>query len=632
MPLADIQTLLLVIFTLSMTLGVAVWLASRDTRSTELRIWALAMVLHGVGYLLLMRRGVWPDWASIVFANLLLSASFVLMLHAVARFSQMHPPQWLLWGPPALALFADVLLLDDNAKRIPLLNAIYLTQQLGLLRAVMVDCGNRCIRGRLILIAGVSLGAIIFAARVLGAASGAAAIPSLTAPSLLQTLSYMCGFIALLLASLGFVFMVMAHVEQQVTEARHLLTTIFDSSDESIAMYDRTGTLLAINRTGAERFQTAPQKLVGMNLADIVPVELSNLRLQAIRRVADRGKCETLIDRRADRDYRHTYYPVEDEPRRVVAYTADITEKLAAENALKQKLEETLSLNKKLEEAHTQLLQSEKMASIGQLAAGVAHELNNPIGFVNSNLGTLKSYLTDIFMIIDAFETACRESEARGPAVDAVQALKARKDFDFLRQDVLQLLGESTDGLLRVKKIVQDLKDFSRPGETHWQWADLHQGLDSTLNIVWNEIKYKCTVNKAYGELPQVRCLPSQLNQVFMNLLVNAAHAIETQGEITITTRRLDDANVQVRISDTGSGIAPENLGRIFDPFFTTKPVGKGTGLGLAISWGIIQKHHGKIEVTSEAHQGTTFTVTLPIDQPQDEESHAVTPAQTSTS
>ena len=175
---------------------------------------------------------------------------------------------------------------------------------------------------------------------------------------------------------------------------------------------------------------------------------------------------------------------------------------------------------------------------------------------------------------------------------------------------------------------MQDLKDFSRPGESRWQWADLHQGLDSTLNIVWNELKYKCTVKKEYGPLPQVRCLPSQLNQVFMNLLVNAAQAIESTGEIVITTRALDDKMVQIAISDTGRGISPEHMHRLFEPFFTTKPVGKGTGLGLSIAWGIIQKHHGRIDVASEPGKGTTFTITLPVDPPIDEAA-AVPPAPT---
>jgi signal transduction histidine kinase len=173
-------------------------------------------------------------------------------------------------------------------------------------------------------------------------------------------------------------------------------------------------------------------------------------------------------------------------------------------------------------------------------------------------------------------------------------------------------MNESRDGLSRVRKIVQDLKDFSRVGQAEWQWADLHAGLDSTLNIVWNELKYKCKVNKEYGELPEVYCLPSQLNQVFMNLFVNAAQAIENHGEVTIRTGRAGE-EAWVEVADTGKGIPRENLNRIFEPFFTTKPVGQGTGLGLSLSYSIVLKHKGRIEVASQVGKGTTFRVILPI-------------------
>ena len=297
------------------------------------------------------------------------------------------------------------------------------------------------------------------------------------------------------------------------------------------------------------------------------------------------------------------------------------------EQELAANLSEQKTLNKKLEAAQSQLLQSEKMASIGQLAAGVAHELNNPIGFVNSNLGTLDNYLHDLFAILEAYAEAEAAAGPQCPQLEHVHEIKRDKDYDFLRSDIYQLMVESKDGLARVAKIVKDLKDFSRAGETAMQWANLHQGLDSTLNIVWNELKYKCTVTKQYGELPQVWCEPSQLNQVFMNLLVNASHAIPDKGEITITSGCQDD-EVYVAVTDTGTGIAPENLTRIFDPFFTTKPVGKGTGLGLSLAYSIVQKHHGRIEVQSELGKGTTFTVWLPINPPEDN-NRAVPPAPT---
>lgn len=279
---------------------------------------------------------------------------------------------------------------------------------------------------------------------------------------------------------------------------------------------------------------------------------------------------------------------------------------------------EIRGINKRLEETQNQLLQSEKMASIGQLAAGVAHEINNPIGYVYSNLGTLEKYVQDVFSMIDDYE------QAEGAIIDDVvrvrlQAAREKLDIAFLKEDLRALMDESREGITRVKNIVQDLKGFSHVDATdEWYAADLHKGLNSTLNIVSNEIKYKADVVKEYGKIATVECLPSQLNQVFMNLLVNAVHAIEGRGTITVRTGN-QDAEVWVEVADTGKGIAAEDLKRVFDPFFTTKPIGHGTGLGLSLSYSIIQKHHGRIEVQSEVGKGTTFRVWLPVRQPQTE-------------
>ncbi|MBU1426654.1 MAG: bacteriohemerythrin [Gammaproteobacteria bacterium] len=275
---------------------------------------------------------------------------------------------------------------------------------------------------------------------------------------------------------------------------------------------------------------------------------------------------------------------------------------------------ELKQLNEKLESAQTQLLQSEKMASIGQLAAGVAHEINNPVGFVNSNLGTLGKYITSMFSVIAAYETA--EARVGSNTCPEVSQVKKTADFNYLKEDIPSLLKESQDGLARVTRIVQDLKDFSHVDESNWQHANLEQGMDSTLNVVANEIKYKADVVKQYAGLPDVECMPSQLNQVFMNMLMNAAQAIDQKGTITVRTGKSGD-EVWVEVEDTGKGIAPENLNRIFDPFYTTKPIGKGTGLGLSLSYGIVQKHHGRFEVKSQVGKGSTFRVWLPLRQQQ---------------
>ncbi|MRR51473.1 MAG: hybrid sensor histidine kinase/response regulator [Rhodocyclaceae bacterium] len=266
-----------------------------------------------------------------------------------------------------------------------------------------------------------------------------------------------------------------------------------------------------------------------------------------------------------------------------------------------------------LEQAQLQLIQAEKMAAMGQLAAGIAHEVNTPIGFIGANLGTLEKYWQNIVSLLAAYEAA-EVQVGNAAAFAAVRTCKRDIAYDALRQDLPDLLAESKEGVDRVRKIVQDMRNFSRTSDTDWQWADIHHGMDSTLNIVWNELKYHCKVTKHYGQLPKICCLPSQLNQVFVNLLVNAGHAIRGRGEITITTESAGSEAVYIRISDTGTGMSAETRARIFEPFFTTKPVGQGTGLGLSVAKGIIERHHGKIEVTSEPGQGTTFTITLPVD------------------
>ncbi len=295
---------------------------------------------------------------------------------------------------------------------------------------------------------------------------------------------------------------------------------------------------------------------------------------------------------------------------RVLQRTTELT---AANAALQAEKTAQQKLIQQLAEAHSQLLQSEKMASIGQLAAGVAHEINNPIGFVNSNLGAMQHYTQDMFKMLSAYESS--EGELSPETRTLLSGIKLKIDLAYIQKDMGNLLSESMEGLQRVKRIIQDLKDFSHTDKLEKQLADLEHGLDSTINIVWNELKYKADVAKEYAAIPQVECIPAQLNQVFLNLLMNAVQAIEGHGRITARTGQEGD-NVWVEIEDTGKGIKPEHLDRIFDPFFTTKPVGSGTGLGLSLSYGIVQEHGGRIEVKSEPGKGSTFRVVLPRHSP----------------
>ncbi|HEX5125855.1 MAG TPA: ATP-binding protein, partial [Rhodocyclaceae bacterium] len=297
------------------------------------------------------------------------------------------------------------------------------------------------------------------------------------------------------------------------------------------------------------------------------------------------------------------------------ALTQEVEERRRAEEALQEEKALQRALIKRLEEAQSQLLQSEKMASIGLLAAGMAHEINNPIGFVSGNVSTLSEYTDDMLAVLAAYERSVDSllSDHPDKLADIVAARKGA-DLDYLREDVPKLLQETRDGIQRVLNIVTDLKEFSRVGETMWQLSDLHKGMNSTLNMVWNEVKYKAQVVKEYGDIPLVECVASQINQVFLNLLINASHAIVEKGVITLRSGQRGD-QVWIEVTDTGTGIAPENLTRIFDPFFTTKPVGTGTGLGLSVSYGIVHRHGGKIEVESELGKGTVFRIWLPINQ-----------------
>jgi PAS domain S-box-containing protein len=268
-----------------------------------------------------------------------------------------------------------------------------------------------------------------------------------------------------------------------------------------------------------------------------------------------------------------------------------------------------------LKATQSRMLQQEKMASIGQLAAGVAHEINNPMGFVISNLNTLGKYAGKLSGFLDLQSKAIEELSVQGGS-EVVQALQEQKralKIGYLLEDLDSLIAECQDGAQRVKKIVQELKSFSRMDESEFKSADLNEGLENTINIVWNELKFKAELRKEYGKIPAIMCNPGQLNQVFINLLMNAVQAIESRGQIGVKTSS-DQGFVYVEISDSGSGIPADKLNRIFEPFYTTKEVGKGTGLGLSIVYDIVKKHKGEIQVASEPGKGTVFTMILPID------------------
>ncbi|MBI5614786.1 MAG: PAS domain S-box protein [Gammaproteobacteria bacterium] len=422
----------------------------------------------------------------------------------------------------------------------------------------------------------------------------------------------------------------------RVAQRESVLNTIASAAQDAIVMIDGGGRISFWNPAAERIFNYRTEEVVGRPLRALLasPGE-DDTAASSLGHIAfgqSGGMPGTTVELTALRKD-GSAFPVEASLAAVrrggdwwgVGILRDISERKAIEAQIQAQLAELMranaelkELNDKVSDAQGKLVQSEKMASLGVLAAGVAHEINNPVGYVSSNLATLKQYVTDLLRVLESYEAVRAAAPVPAPFHD-VAKLVAEVELDYMKGDVLALIGESQEGIDRVRKIVQDLKDFSRAESREtWADADLRHAIESTLNVVWNELKYKCEVRKEFAPLPRVECLVSQINQVFMNMLVNAAQAIETRGVITLRSG-VRDAEIWIEITDTGKGMTPEVVSRIFDPFFTTKPVGKGTGLGLAVSYNIVEKHHGRIEVESAPGAGTTFRVWLPVRQPHGE-------------
>ncbi|CTP82777.1 histidine kinase [Xanthomonas translucens pv. arrhenatheri] len=394
--------------------------------------------------------------------------------------------------------------------------------------------------------------------------------------------------------------------------SRKSLLALSELIDEGLVLFRADGRLLLANSAARGHLCNADvfdDCALGERLAQWLPSD-------ALSQARSHGRWSGSLPTEEHVVLAHLYFHADGDDGHYLVLIQGIEGQQDYEQELQQRHAELRQAYLRLNGAQEKLLQSEKMASIGQLAAGVAHEINNPIGYVHSNLGSLQEYLRSLFTLIEAYERALRAPDPKA-LIPEIDDIRNRFDIDFISRDLPQLMAESREGIERVTRIVRDLKDFSYSGrEESWKLVDLHAGLESTINIIWNELKYKVTLDRHYGNLPLVECLPSELNQVYMNLLLNAGQAIGERGSIVVSTGQ-DGEEVWIEFKDSGAGIPADLLQRIFDPFFTTKPVGSGTGLGLSISYGIINKHHGRIDVTSTVGEGSCFRIVIPVRQPK---------------
>jgi len=392
---------------------------------------------------------------------------------------------------------------------------------------------------------------------------------------------------------------------RKVASAKREWDVTMDCINEMVILLNSKGRVKRCNRATAEFVGVPYEEIVGSDWHQLAVS--AGMSLPLIGAVGSLYCCE-LHHERTNKWLSVTYYchnkdDKHEKPGAVVTIH-DITERKQAALELAQAYAE-------LKETHNQMIQQEKMASIGQLAAGVAHEINNPTGFIISNLRSLAKYQDRMVGFIKAQSETV--SALDGAEREKLAALRKQLKIDHIMGDLPELVNESLDGAERIKNIVQSLKGFSRKDDTECTMACIAECLENTINIIWNEVKYKATIKKEFGALPLIRCYPQKLSQVFMNLIVNAAHAIEEHGEIAVSTWQKDNA-AYVAITDNGSGIPEQIRDRIFEPFFTTKEAGKGTGLGLSISYQIVRDHGGEITVESAPGKGTTFSVMLPLD------------------
>ncbi len=397
--------------------------------------------------------------------------------------------------------------------------------------------------------------------------------------------------------------------EDAVRQSEQRLRTIIDSTPLGIVITNEECKIEYVNSAYAQLYGYQPSELIGNSFTMIVPPDKREFWIDLHAKYLAGYK-----DIRGEWEVRHKT----GKPIYILADAARIvgTDGKPKKVTFVSDISELIKLKDDARQSEMQLMQAEKMSSLGQMVAGVAHEMNTPLGFVRSNMDLLMEMFAEMKILLERYNSL-REEILHGSPVSVAQAMaaieEATQKFTLYKQ-VDKISQNSIDGLTRIQELVSNLRNFSRLDEANFKPASLNQLLDSTLNIAGYLLK-DITVEKHYGNVPNVMCYAAQLNQVFLNLITNAVQAItHDHGKITISTAR-EGESIVVKITDNGIGIAPEHLNKIFEPFFTTKEIGKGTGLGLSIVYKIVEKHHGTIHVESERGKGSTFTITLPIGQ-----------------
>lgn len=392
--------------------------------------------------------------------------------------------------------------------------------------------------------------------------------------------------------------------EVKILKARRLLLSLAEFCGYNEITAIRLATLCSAT---ASRLKIAGERMLSVGLIETDDQYALALQFPTEQENAVLSPLESLL-KKASAENQLYFLPLPNTDFHPTDEFINRAQEILTKRSVEELIAELELKNKTLKNTQAQMLQSEKMASVGQLAAGVAHEINNPMGFITSNLGSLQKYIDKLRQFIDLQTEIIADLNAE----DRIKEARKKLKIDFLLEDTDDLLTESLSGAKRVSEIVKNLKSFSRVDAEETALTNLNDCLDSTLKVIWNELKYKAKIIKEYSDLPQTLCNPQELNQVFINILINAAHAIDEQGEISLRTW-VDGEWIKVAFSDTGQGIPADKLERIFEPFYTTKPVGKGTGLGLSICYDLLKKNGGDIQVASEVGHGTTFTLSIPL-------------------